>query len=420
MHPAEELRGKKSKKLFKKRIVLGVTGSIAAVESVKLARELIRHGAEVYPVMTSAAARILHPDALEFATSHKPVVLLTGQTEHVSWCGLVQDPVDLLLISPCTANTISKIARGIDDTPVTTCATTALGAHVPLLIVPAMHLSMYDHKILQKNIRICKDHGVRFVEPMVTGNKARMAEVDEIVETVIRTIGKQNLIKTRMLIIGGATAEPVDDIRLLTNRSSGKTAVSLAMNAFERGADVELWYGYATTPVPSFIPCTRFETINDLLKLVKTKAKRFDGIIVCAALANYIPRKQRGKIPSGKDKLIIQCTQAPTVLQHLRSLAPHAKLISYKAEEKKANVKRKTQQLLKKYHLDGAVGNTIAGFGKPDNEILILTKKGKSTWKKGNKEELAGFVLDSFFEILTSFNHGDLTGWHNDKEYYKS
>ncbi len=98
MHPAEELRGKKTNKLLHKRIVLGITGSIAAVECVKLARDLIRHGATVYPVMTPSATRIIHPDAIEFATGHKPVIQLSGQTEHVSWCGLVQDPVDLLLI----------------------------------------------------------------------------------------------------------------------------------------------------------------------------------------------------------------------------------------------------------------------------------------------------------------------------------
>jgi len=395
MHPAEELRGKKNNKLLHKRIVLGVTGSIAAVESIKLARELIRYGAVVYPVMTPAATRIIHPDALEFATSHKPVIQLTGQTEHVSWCGLVQDPVDLLLISPCTANTISKISRGIDDTPVTTCATTAIGSRVPILLVPAMHLSMYDHIIVQKNIDICKAHGVLFIDPFISGNKAKLPEVDEIVETVIRVVGKRDLLNKKILIIGGATAEPIDDIRLLTNRSSGKTAISLCVNAFERGANVELWYGCTTELVPSYISYKRFRTVTDLLKLIKNKnLKHFNSIIICAAIANYIPKKQKGKIPSGKEKLFIECVQAPTILEILRLQVPHATIIAFKTEEKKINVKRKTQQLISKHHLDGAVGNTLAGFGAKDNEIFILTKKGKSTWKKGKKEKIASFILD--------------------------
>lgn len=395
MHPADELRGKKTHKLLRKRIVLGVSGSIAAVECVKLARELIRNGAVVYPVMTPSATRIIHPDALEFATGHKPVIQLTGQTEHVAWCGMVKDPVDLLLISPCTANTISKIARGIDDTPVTTCATTALGSRVPILLVPAMHLSMYDHRIVQKNIKICKDQGVLFLDPVLSGNKAKLPEVSEIVETVIRSIGKRDFVTKRMLVIGGATAEPVDDIRVLTNRSSGKTAVSLSINAFERGAEVELWYGASTEPIPSFISFKRFETVADLLELIQhTKKRDFDSVVVCAAIANYIPKKHKGKIPSGKNKFSIDCVQAPVVLKAVRSKFPKATIIAFKTEEKKSDVRRKTQQLYKKYRLDGAVGNTLAGFGGTSNEILVFSKKGKSSWVKGKKEDLASVILD--------------------------
>ncbi|MBN1860189.1 MAG: bifunctional phosphopantothenoylcysteine decarboxylase/phosphopantothenate--cysteine ligase CoaBC [Candidatus Thermoplasmatota archaeon] len=395
MHPAEDLRGKKNKTLLHKRIVLGITGSIAAVECVKLARELTRRGAIVYPVMTPSATRIVHPDAVEFATGHKPVIQLSGQTEHVSWCGLVQDPVDLLLISPCTANTISKIARGIDDTPVTTCATTAVGSGVPILLVPAMHLSMYDHAIVQKNIEICRKQGVLFLTPVISGNKAKLAEVSEIVETVIRTIGKQDFKQRKILIIGGATAEPVDEIRVLTNRSSGKTAVSLSIAAFERGADVELWYGWATEPVPSCIPLKRFETVKDLFYLLKhERLGRFDGVILCAAIANYIPIKQKGKIPSGKETLLVKCAPAPVFLETLRLKVPKARIIAFKTEEKKSNVQRKTRQLLVRYRLDGAVGNTLTGFGGESNEILLLSRKGKSIWKKGKKEEIAPFILD--------------------------
>jgi phosphopantothenoylcysteine decarboxylase/phosphopantothenate--cysteine ligase len=307
---------------------------------------------------------------------------------------LVKDPVDLLLISPCTANTISKIARGIDDTPVTTCATTAIGSGVPILLVPAMHLSMYDHKIVQKNIEICKKHGVLFVDPLLSGNKAKTPEIVEIVETVIRTTGKQDLRNKKILIIGGATAEPLDDIRVLTNRSSGKTAVALSINAFERGADVTLWYGYAQEMIPPYISFIRFETVNDLLQLLKKNPIPFDGVIVCAAIANYIPKKQKGKIPSGKQTLAIDCYQAPVVLETLQVRLPHAKIIAFKTEEKKQNIRRKTQQLLTKYHLEAAIGNTLAGFGGDSNEILLLTKKRKSTWRKGKKEELASVILD--------------------------
>jgi len=396
MHPADELRGSTSKKLFQKRIVLGVTGSIAAVESVRVARELIRHGAEVIPVMTAAATRIIHPDALEFATGNKPVVELTGKTEHVFFCGLAEDPVDLMLISPCTANTISKIALDVDDTPVTTFASTAIGSQIPILIVPAMHLSMYNHKQLQKNIKQCKQRGIRFVGPSLTGKKAKVAERDEIVAHTMRVIGTQDLAKKKILVIGGATAEPIDDIRVLTNRSSGKTAVALAKNAFERGADVEVWYGHGEERVPSYISVKSFETLDDLIKLIKTgKLKQFDSIIVCAALANYRPVRYKGKIPSGKKELVVTMTAAPRVIQKLKSGAPGAQLIAFKVEQNKTTVEQKSYELLKDTKLDFVIGNTVAAFGKDESEIWIIDTKGKGVYKKGKKEELAKYILDN-------------------------
>ena len=394
MHPADEIRGIKSKKLSKKKIVLGVTGSIAAIESIKLSRELIRHGADVYPVMTKAATRIIHPDSLEFATSHKPIIELTGKTEHVSFCGLTKDRVDLLLISPCTANTISKIALGIDDTPVTTFATTAIGSGVTIAIVPAMHLSMYNHKIIQENIDKCKRMGISFIDPVIQANKAKMLGVDKIVEHTIRMIGKQDLGKKNILIIGGATAEAIDDIRILTNRSSGKTAVALANNAFERGANVELWYGHAKEVVPSYIPVKNFETVEDLLNLLKNNDIKFDIIIVCAAIANYLPKKQKGKIPSGKNKLDLELSPAPKIIQKIRLIASKSKIIAFKVEENKKSLKEKSYQLLKKNQLDFVIANTVSAFGKDENEILIINKKGESVLRKGKKEEFTDYILD--------------------------
>lgn len=395
MHPADDLRGIKSKKLSKKRIVLGVTGSIAAVETVKLSRELIRHGADVYPVMTKAATKIIHPDALEFATSHTPIIELSGQTEHVFFCGLVKDPVDLLLICPCTANTLSKIAHGIDDTAVTTFATTALGSKIPIIIVPAMHLSMYKHNVVRKNIEKCKEMNITFLDPNVFGNKAKMPSIDEIVAKVIRKIGKQDLVKKNILIIGGGTAEPIDDIRILTNRSSGKTAVALANNAFERGAHVELWYGNAKEIVPYHISVKNYETVKDLLKLLKNNKKTFDVIIVCAAIADYLPKRKKGKIPSGKNKLDIELSPAPKIIQKIRKGAPKSKIIAFKVEENKKDLKREALKLLIKNKLDAVVANTISAFGTDENEILIIDKKRKSITKKGRKEKLAGYILDT-------------------------
>ncbi len=396
MHPSDEIRGVKSNKLSDKRIVLGVTGSIAAVECVKLSHELIRHGAQVFPVMTRSATRIIHPDSLEFATGNKPIIELTGKTEHVSFCGLVKEPADLLLISPCTANTISKIARGIDDTSVTTFATTAVGSGVPILIVPAMHLSMYDHKVVQNNIKKCKKIGIKFVDPYLVRNKAKMSSVDEIVAHVIREIGKCDLVNKKILIIGGSTAESIDDVRVISNRSSGKTAVSLAKNAFYRGSDIELWYGCSEESVPEYISTVKFQSLGDLLKLLKTKPlKKFDVIIVCAALADYIPKKHIGKIPSGTKKLVLEMSPAPKIIAQLRKIVPKAKIIGFKVESKKDKLKEKALELLKKNNLDFVVANTVSGFGSDSNEIWIFDLKGKAIHKKGTKDILADNILDA-------------------------
>src|SRR5437667_160158 len=144
MHPAERLRGARSLKLQGKTIVLGVTGSIAAVETVKLAHELIRHGAEVYAVLSRSAAEIIHPNALQYATGHPVVTAITGAMEYLEMCGR-DGKADLLLIAPCTSNTIGKIAHGIDDTTVTTYAVNALGSGIPVLVAPAAHESMMDN-----------------------------------------------------------------------------------------------------------------------------------------------------------------------------------------------------------------------------------------------------------------------------------
>ena len=269
MHPTDEIRGVKSNKLSNKKIILGVTGSIACVECVRLSRELIRHGAEVFPVMTPAATKIICPDAFWFATGNQPIFEISGKTEHVFFCGKVKDPVDLLLISPCTSNTISKIAHGIDDTPVTTFATTAIGSELPVVVVPAMHVSMYDHKIIQENIKKCKKLGISFVGPSVIGKKAKMADIDEIVANVIKKIGRQDLSGKNVLVIGGSTAEKIDDVRIISNLSSGKTAVWLAKNIFYRDGNVELWYGQSQEPVPDYIKTIKFSCIDDLSKLLK-------------------------------------------------------------------------------------------------------------------------------------------------------
>jgi phosphopantothenoylcysteine decarboxylase/phosphopantothenate--cysteine ligase len=255
---------------------------------------------------------------------------------------------------------------------------------------------MYDHKIIQENIKNCKTVGIKFIEPNIEKNKAKMSEIDEIVANVFRETGKQNLSKKKVLIIGGPTAESVDDVRIVTNRSSGKTAVLLAKSAFYQGADVELWYGRGFEPAPDWIKRIDYLSLSDLSKLVKTKKlQKFDIIIICAALSDYIPKKQGGKIPSGKDKLILEMKPAPKIISVLRQKAPKAVIIGFKVEGKKETLKNKSMELLKNNKLDFVIGNTIAGFSSDENEIWLFDKKGKIVHKKEKKESLVDIILDT-------------------------
>ena len=402
MHPADEIRGIKSNLLEKKRIVLAVTGSIAAVETVRLARELIRHGATVIPVMTEAATKIIHPDALWFATGKNPIVKLTGDTEHVRYCGRVNDKVDLLLIAPSTANTISKIALGIDDTPVTTFATTAIGSHQPIIIVPAMHLSMYDHDIVQENIKKLKQQNIEFIDPFIKDNKAKLASNDRIIAQVIHRIGPNQLSGKKVLIIGGSTAEPIDDVRCLTNVSSGKTAIALAITSFFQGAIVKIWYGQSDTPIPSFIPSERFNTISDLKNMIHKEAlDEYDLIVVCAALADFKPEKRDRKISSDRDDVTITCRKAEKILPLIKNKVSTSKIIGFKLAESKNTAIEKAKQLLTLYSIDAVIANTITSIGSSDQTIWIVDHTDDVSEYSGSKDEVAFNIVSYFSSVIS-------------------
>ena len=295
MHPSEEIYCEKSTKLRGKTVIMGITGSIAAVECFGTIRELIRHGADVYPVLTPEALKLVTPDALEFASGHRPVTDLTGRTEHITM--MAARSADLLLIYPATANTVSKIANGIDDTPVTSMATVAVGAGIPIAIAPAMHDSMYRNPAVAENIERLKSWGISFIGPRRDGVRAKVASKDEVVAWTFKILSRDFFHGKRLLVIGGRSEEPIDSMRIITNRSTGMMSVELAKRAFERGADVELWMGGCSVELPDYIPTRRFETVSDLVSMVE--GIDHDAVLVPAALADFAPHDiASGKIPS--------------------------------------------------------------------------------------------------------------------------
>jgi phosphopantothenoylcysteine decarboxylase/phosphopantothenate--cysteine ligase len=395
MHPAEDIRGIKSHKLSGKRIILGITGSIAAIDSIKLARELIRNGAYVIPVMSKASTKIIHPDSIEYATSEKPIIELSGATEHVKYCGITENNADLFIIFPCTSNTLSKIALGIDDNPVTTFATTAIGSGIPIIIVPAMHLSMFENKIIKKNIKKLTINGISLIQPEIKGNIAKIPSFYDIVEYCIRKIGKLDLKNKNILIIGGPTQEDIDDVRVITNRSSGKTAIALAKSSFERGANVELWFGGKSESVPKYISTNYFKTFNDLSNILKNTNKKYDIILNCAAIADYSPKKFKGKISSKNKKLSIDLFPNPKIIKIIKQKFPKSIIVAFKLESNYNILKQKSQEFLIENDIDFVVGNTISSLNSEISDILILNKSGIINKMKGKKDEIASFILDN-------------------------
>jgi phosphopantothenoylcysteine decarboxylase/phosphopantothenate--cysteine ligase len=384
MHPAERLRARKSVKLQGKTIVLGVTGSIAAVETVRLAHELIRHGADVNAVLTRSAMDIIHPNALEFATGHPVVTALTGAMEYLEMCGR-EGKADLLLIAPCTANTIGKIAQGIDDTTVTTYATNALGSGIPILLAPAAHESMIENPAVAANLRRLHELGIEVVEPKREEDKAKMADVDAIVARVIRRLGPRELQDMRVLVVAGATVEAIDDVRVITNRSTGGTGIELAKTAFELGANVELWLGRHEAPVPSWLPYRTFDSTDELARMAE-KAEA-DICIVPAAIADFTPaKKQGGKIPTRAGALTLDLKPTPKILERFRKGTRKA-LVGFKAEAgvSESELKARALALAKEADLDFVVANDVTKVKGETTSIAIFDRKGQSETFEGSK-----------------------------------
>ena len=264
-----------------------------------------------------------------------------------------------------------------------------------------MHLSMYNHKIIQKNIKECKKIGIKFIEPKLEGNKAKIASINEIVDYSIRELinrNNNNLKNKKILIIGGSTKESIDDIRFISNSSSGKTAISLVKNAFYRGANVELWYGCSKEKIPSYISYIKFSSVNNLNKLIdKTNIKKFDIIIVCAAISDFITEKKKGKI-SSLNKINLELLPAPKIISKLRKKASNSIIVGFKLDSNKKLVIDKSIKLIKENNLDYVIANLISGINNEQNKIWIINKMGEYIEKIGTKIILANHIFDNILQ----------------------
>ncbi len=351
-------------------VALGVTGSIAAVKTVELAHELRRQGAEVRAVMTGAATGIIHPWALEFATDNPVVTEITGAVEHVDLCG-TDGWADVFLIAPATANTAGKMAAAIDDSPVTTCATTAFGADIPLVFVPAMHEPMYDHPGVLDALDQLEAWGVHFVDPRIEEGKAKIATEETIVTAVARAAGEKPLLGQRLVVTSGATTESIDPIRTLSNRASGRTGRAVARACATLGAEVTLVHD---GPKKRWAQTIQVESAAEMLAAVRAHARDADALISAAAISDYTLERRPEKIRSGTETLTLELESTPKLIDTVREEYPDLTIVGFKAEtdDDRDALVQQARELQERADLEFVVGNNASVMGSDETEALLV------------------------------------------------
>ncbi len=393
-HPTKQIKGRKSNSLEGKTIVLGITGSIAAVKWVELARELIRHGAELHTVMTKEAAKILHPNAMHYATGNTVVTELTGKVEHVQFCG-AKGEADLLLIAPCTANTIGKVARGIDDTTVTSFATTALGSRKKILMVPAMHGSMYENAFVKENLARLKQEGITVLKPKQEENAAKFPNIEEILLECERALSKGLLSGKKVMVASGATEEDIDSIRILTNRASGKTGRAIAKECYRQQAEVCIAHNHES--IATGIKNLQARTGKEMHEKVLAELKKgYNLYISPAAITDLSPEKTSGKISSGKP-VQIKLKPRPKLIHIVRKQFPKTEIVAFKAEAgmQEGKMIEKAREKMKGLKSKLLIANDVKekGMGTDDNTVFIITEK-ETKKVTGQKEDLAKTIVE--------------------------
>ncbi|WXG47528.1 MAG: bifunctional phosphopantothenoylcysteine decarboxylase/phosphopantothenate--cysteine ligase CoaBC [Candidatus Atabeyarchaeum deiterrae] len=405
-HSSKVIKGATSSVLSGKKIVLCITGSVAAVECPIIARELMRHGAEVYAVMSPAACSIIHPNLMEWATGNRVITHLTGQVEHVSLGGDSPGHADLILVAPTTANTIGKVASGIDDTPVTTVVSTAFGSGMPILMVPAMHETLYRHPIVLENIEKLKSHGVVFLGPRMEEGKAKIARTDSIVNKVIDVLTKpKDMAGLHVLITAGPTREYIDRVRFISNPSSGKMGVAIAQEAAARGAKVTLVYGIGMTSEPPIdLKCIPVVTTEDMMNAVLNEMKlcHCHIFVGTAAVSDYAPtQKVDGKIPSGQKDLSIHLKPLPRIVKAVKEESDETYVVGFKAEYNvsESELIERAYSRVQEIGLDLIVANDVSkegvGFSTDTNEVYIVDPQKRVTHVSlSSKRDVASRIFD--------------------------
>ena len=383
------------------KIILCVTGSIAATEDLKLVHQLQRHGFDVECFMTDDACDIITPLSMEFATKNPVVTKITGNVEHVK-----NAQADLILVAPATANTISKFAYKIADTSVTTLLLTASGYKTPILFVPSMHISMY-HAIEENINKIKEKHPeVRFIEPTNEERKAKFPSKHDIVLEVERMVSENKLDGMNVVITAGGTFEEIDAMRGITNRSSGKMGVEIAKEAYRQGANVTLICGITKTHIPKTFRRINVESSREMAEVVKKEIINADIFVSTAAVSDFeVENKSDLKYSSDND-LSLNLRRLPKILEQVREINSNIFIVGFKAEAglSVGDLIKKATNKKNQYDVDLMVANDIlvegAGPGCEDNEVYLISDDGCEKLCLDSKWHISQKIIDRIYKLI--------------------
>lgn len=400
-HPSLDIVESYGTELSGKKIVLCVAGSVAAYKSIELARLLMRHGASIKCVMSGSSTKLIKPDYMKWATGNNVITKLTGNMEHIDLADYKRS--DLIIVYPSTANTLGKLANGIDDTPISTVLTVAFGSKIPILMGLAMHASMYENAAVRKNMKFLMKK-VDFVSPQMIEGKAKAPEPEDILDFVLTKFGQSKKLKGKnVLMTAGPTVEKIDPVRVMTNISTGKTGTLLASELVSSGAKVTLVYGPGTAVPPKGAKVIRVKTVSEMFNAVKKELKKkFDVVILAAAVSDFIPKNSNSKIKSNRNTTI-KLTRAPKIIDHIKKIHKGI-LIGFKAE---ANVSKKelvsrARKKLKESDADLMIANDIgSGYNNSNyNEVLLVDSKNVVKTGRKTKAKIAKIIRKSIEKNL--------------------
>lgn len=395
-----------------KKVVLGITGSIAAYKSCLIIRALVKQGAEVQVVITPAGKEFITPITLS-ALTHKPVVSEFFSQRDGTWNSHVDLGLwaDAMLIAPATASTIGKMANGIADNML---ITTYLSMKAPVFVAPAMDLDMYAHPCTQKNLETLKQYGNHIIEPqsgfLASGleGKGRMEEPENIVKALDNffeaAVQQSPLSKKKILITAGPTYEKIDPVRFIGNYSSGKMGFALAAECARRGAEVTLVAGPVGLPTPEGVKRIDVESCQEMFEASVDAFPQMDAAILCAAVADFRPEQTATqKIKREKDDLVIRLQPTHDIAAHLGQMKTGSqRLVGFALETNDEEVN--AQKKLKKKNFDFIVLNSTRNkgttFRSDDNQISIISESGQKDYEKKPKTEVARDIIDELSAIL--------------------